>query len=75
MSERAENDSEVLEKQRRLLRVYRSVSKYTISAVEGAIDNLMDAIAVERDEDMKNLLSERLKTLESSLEIMTQDYE
>lgn len=68
-------DSDIIEQQRQLLKVYREVSGYTISAVEGAIDSIMDSIAKERDEGIKALLSERLKTLEHNLQTITTDYE
>ena len=75
MSERTLSDSDIIEQQRQLLKVYRYVSGYTIGAVEGAIDNLMDAITKEQDEGIKRLLNERLKTLESNLQTITTDYE
>ena len=71
----SEVDSDINEQQRQLLKVYREVLGYTISAVEGAIDGILDSIKKERDEDIKALLSERLKTLESNLHIITTDYE
>lgn len=67
-------DSKIIEQQRQLLKVYREVSGYTVSAVEGAIDGLMDSIKKEHDEDIKALLNERLKTLESNLQTITTDY-
>ena len=70
----SEVDIDITEQQRQLLKVYRGVSGYTISAVEAAIDGLMDSIKKEHDEDIKALLNERLKTLESNLQTLTTDY-
>lgn len=70
----SEVDIDIIEQQRQLLKVYREVSGYTVSAVEGAIDSIMDSIKKEHDEDIKALLNKRLKTLESNLQTITTDY-
>lgn len=67
-----DHDAEQIKK----LKAYRAVSSYTISAVEGAIDELVDGIPKQqKNEFIKHALKERLAMLKASLKIIEKDCE
>ncbi len=70
---RATVESDIIAKQGLLLKAYRAAQPYTISALEGAIEDLSKPVSL-RNHNTKDLLTKRCRELEEILFVISLDF-